>query len=47
MWFDDDDDDKKKKDTPETNVEAGDYNYGDDIGQKIGEGHDRVEDEVL
>ncbi len=53
MRFDggDDDDDNKgkqpdddKEDEPE--IEAGDYNLGGDIGTKIGEGHDTVEDAV-
>jgi len=43
MWHDGDDDDNK---TPEPNREAGDYNMGDDIGERIGEGHDPIEDEV-
>ncbi|HVW66887.1 MAG TPA: hypothetical protein VHA78_04125 [Candidatus Peribacteraceae bacterium] len=48
MWFDGDDDDQKKKQQGNNQnhpgPEAGDYNLGDDIGTKIGEGHDPVED---
>jgi len=41
MWFDDDDDDDEKtEEVPESCGETGDYNLGDDIGTRIGEGHD-------
>jgi hypothetical protein len=42
MYFDGDDDD----DTTDKPKEE-DYNVGDDIGERIGEGHDPVEDSVL
>jgi len=48
MWFldgDDDDDDKSTDQQP--NVEAGDYNLGDDAGERIGEGNDSVEKNIL
>ncbi|MEK7218201.1 MAG: hypothetical protein AAB728_01915 [Patescibacteria group bacterium] len=44
-----DDDDDKKKPQQDEETETGDtgqYNMGDDIGERIGEGHDPVEDEV-
>ena len=42
------DDDKNVPPTPKRsqNLEAGDYNFGDDF-IKVGEGHDPEEDEVL
>ena len=42
MWFDGDDDDKDQQ-SPQ-GEKTGDYNLGPDIGAKIGEGHDPIED---
>jgi len=43
MWYDDDDnkdDNGDDEQVPEPCGETGDYNLGDDIGTRIGEGHD-------
>jgi hypothetical protein len=40
MYFDGDDDKE------ENGVKEGDYTLPDDIGERIGEGHDPVEDEI-
>jgi hypothetical protein len=46
-WFLGDDDDEKKNTPPpqEPIPEREDNNLGDDIGTRVGEGHDPVEDE--
>ena len=44
MWFDGDDDEQNDS-KKEPDVEAGDYNIGDEL-TKAGEGHDPIEDEV-
>lgn len=42
---DDEEEATKKGAQPQTpGVEAGDYNLGDDMGTRIGEGHDPIED---
>ncbi|MDD4319405.1 MAG: hypothetical protein PHW10_03725 [Candidatus Peribacteraceae bacterium] len=41
-----DDDDKKKPEDQVEIGETGNYNMGDDIGERIGEGHDPIEDEI-
>ncbi len=43
MFFDGDDDDD---DNDTIKPEEGDYNLGDEIGERIGEGHDPIEDEI-
>lgn len=43
MFADNENENQPKK---EQNLEAGDYNFGDDF-TKVGEGHDPEEDEVL
>ena len=43
MFFDGDDDDNTEISIPET----GDYSLDDDIGERIGEGGDSIEDEIL
>jgi len=43
MWYDDDDDDDDNGDDEQVLApgdETGNYNLGDDIGTRIGEGHD-------
>jgi len=43
----DDDQPSKKTPPPEEPIpETGDYNMGEEIGTRIGEGHDPIEDEV-
>jgi len=37
---------QKNDDKKEDAMKVGDYNLGEDIGTKIGEGHDPVEDEL-
>ncbi len=44
MLFDDGDD---TDDTTENEPKTGDYDLGDDIGERVGEGHDPIEDTVL
>jgi len=43
MFFDGDDDDG---DCGTDKPEEGGYNMGDEIGERIGEGHDPIEDEI-
>jgi len=43
MRYDGDDDEKKEE---QTKKGEGDYNLPDDIGERVGEGHDPVEDTV-
>lgn len=50
MWHPgggDDDDDGKKKNDKQTHHGPGDYRLPEDIGPKIGEGPDPVEDQIL
>lgn len=46
MFADNENENQPKKPKKEQNLEAGDYNFGDDF-TKVGEGHDPEEDEVL
>ena len=48
MWFSHDggDDDDQKNGQQQGDEKTGDYNLGDDIGERIGEGHDQVEDNI-
>jgi len=46
MWYDDDDDNNGDERVPEPCGETGDYNLGDDIGTRVGEGHDPQGDPV-
>lgn len=48
MFLDGDDDNgsSKNNDKKPPTQEPGDYNLGDDIGTKIGEGHDPIEDPI-
>ncbi|MEK7590927.1 MAG: hypothetical protein AAB489_01835 [Patescibacteria group bacterium] len=41
---DDDDDVKQPQEDGKGGPAAGDYNLGEEIGERIGEGHDPVED---
>lgn len=46
MWSDGDGDDAAKNKKNGAKPSQGDYNLSDDIGERIGEGHDPVEDEA-